>query len=121
MSQPNSQPLDLNQLAHARFREAFGESRTVGEGEQWSLMPAYPGNRINIVLNGTRNGAALWIFDPHDPEGAVSASITEARQINELIEQLHERVRRASQFPPQRHQSATPRRDQQRDPQPQLP
>ena len=90
---------DLNAFVHARFREVFGKPhRSEGEGEQWMFKPqATFRSVIHVFLNGNPAGLGIWIFDPNDHGNAVlNTPITHKGQVDELISQIHERVKRAA-------------------------
>ena len=89
----------LYSLVHARFREAFGPPQKMqGDGEQWTLKPDRKyANTIHVLLNGTRDGPGVWIFDPHDPvNGVKNTPIKNPRQIGELITLIQSRLDMAS-------------------------
>ena len=94
-----SNAFELNVFVHARFREVFGPShKTEGEGEQWALKPpATFMSVIHVFLNGNSGGLGVWIFDPNDHGNTVlNTRITHTGQVDELIKQIHERVKRAA-------------------------
>jgi hypothetical protein len=85
----------LYTLVHARFRHAFGPPKNaVGGGEQWTLQPNRKyANTIHVLLNGTRDGPGVWVFDPHDRvNGVKNTPIREAREIGELISLIQSRL-----------------------------
>ena len=95
----SSEPQSLQALLDARFREAFGEPQhSPNQDDQWSFRPtSAEGLRINVVMNGTRDGPAVWVFDPNDSQfGVGRTSITQADQIDGLIQHIRDRVDRAS-------------------------
>ena len=94
---PNT--FELNVFVHARFREIFGKPhRSEGQGEQWTLKPHDTFRTvIHVFLNGTLAGPGVWIFDPTDRGSTVlNTPITHMGQVDELISQIHERVKRAA-------------------------
>jgi len=69
----------------------------MGKDDHWRLQGSPSQLPINVLLNGTRDMPALWIFDAFDREdGVFSASITREDQVGDLIVQIHERVKRAA-------------------------
>ena len=87
----------LDTLAHARFRECFGLPRNwQGGGEQWSLIPAPGVVGVHVMLNGTHDGPVVWVFDPHDHSSVVNYVIRKHAEIDEVITELQERVKRAA-------------------------
>jgi hypothetical protein len=86
----------LHNYVDERFREAFGEPHTsMGKDDHWRLQGSSSTLPINVLLNGTRDIPALWVFDSHDEAGVFSASITREDQVHDLIKQIQERVKRA--------------------------
>lgn len=90
---------DLHKYVHARFRAAFGQPQNVlGPDEHWSFRSSPTALPINVLVNGTLETPAVWVFDSHDrDDGVVTASITRESQIDGLIRQIQERVKRAAQ------------------------
>jgi hypothetical protein len=89
----------LHAFVHAQFREAFGTPLNVeGGGEQWTLTPnAAYSSAIHVVLNGTRQGPGVWVFDPFDPKDGVENSLVkEPRDVSELINLIQLRLSMAT-------------------------
>jgi hypothetical protein len=56
---------------------------------------------INLLLNGTRDIPALWIFDAGDGgDGVFSTSITCEGEVDEIINRIQDRVKRAARNDP---------------------
>jgi signal transduction histidine kinase len=89
----------LHSLLHSRFQEVFGPAHhDLYDTEQWSLVPLSGQGAINVLLNGTRMGPLVWVFDAHDKQsGARHFAVTEERHIDELIEQLQNKLMLADQ------------------------
>lgn len=89
---------DLHKYVHTRFRAAFGQPQNVlGPDEHWSFRST-SSLPINVLVNGTLDTPAVWVFDSHDRgDGVVTASITRESQVDDLIRQIQERVKRAAQ------------------------
>jgi len=88
------------QEVHARFCEAFGPPhQTLGKDFHWALRDSEAALPVNVLMNGTMETAALWIFDPvKDPVLAVYRTfITHASQIDETIKDIRHRMKRAEQ------------------------
>ncbi|MCI0363804.1 MAG: hypothetical protein L0219_07975 [Phycisphaerales bacterium] len=87
----------LHLYVHGRFREAFGEPQhTLGNDDHWSLRSSGSEMSINVLLNGTLETPAVWVFDPHDPDDEVYKKlITENQQADDIITQLHARLKHA--------------------------
>jgi hypothetical protein len=93
MSKPS---VSLHGYVDARFREAFGKPHTsMGQDDHWRLEGSASPLPIDVLLNGTRDIPALWVFDAHDgANGVFSASITQEDQVDDLIARIEERVHR---------------------------
>ncbi len=94
-----SEPIDLQALAHAKFQEAFGKphNRQSG-GDHWSLRPFENANVIHVMLNGTRLGPNVWVFDPHDQDdGIFNSMIDSVHQIEASICKIRDRLESATQ------------------------
>ena len=91
-----SEHSNLDAIAHARFREAFGEpQRTMGSGEQWAFQTVH-GSDIHVMVNGTVAGPGVWVFDPNDSvHGVLNVTLKSEAQVDEFIQKIHERVKRA--------------------------
>ena len=88
------------QEVHTRFCETFGPPhQTLGKDFHWALRLSDTARPVNILMNGTRETAAVWIFDPVlDPAQAVySIFIDEALHIDEVIKLINDRMKRADQ------------------------
>ena len=88
----------LHTYVDARFTEAFGKPHnTMGHDDHWRLESASAGP-INILLNGTQEIPALWVFDARDAD-VFKSTITWESQVAGLIIQIQERVERAANLP----------------------
>jgi hypothetical protein len=94
MSESPSPASSLHTFVDARFREAFGQPHnTMGGDDHWRLLGSPSQMAINIVVNGTRDVPAVWVFDGHaDGKGVFSASITNQDQVADLIVRIQDRV-----------------------------
>jgi hypothetical protein len=112
-------PSALHQHVHQRFRELFGEpDNTLGRDDHWSLKPDGPKRAsINVLVNGTVENPAIWVFDPHSKnDGVMRQLISHESELEEIIKLIHDRVRRAaarrlgesSSMGPTQSQSVTP-------------
>ena len=94
MPQPSS---SLHQFVDDKFLKAFGKPHTsMGKDDHWRLQASPAHLPINVLLNGTREIPALWVFDAHDEKGVFNTSITHENQVDDLIVQIQTRVRRAA-------------------------
>jgi hypothetical protein len=91
---------DLHNYVHTRFRAAFGQPQNIlGPDEHWSLRSSPSALPINVLVNGTLETPAVWVFDSHDrDDGVLKAFITRESQVDFLITQIQERVKRAAQL-----------------------
>jgi hypothetical protein len=94
----SKQPADLNTLVRARLREAFGTPEpSIGRDDLWSIAPRPQASPIRVLLNGMRGRPAVWLLDPHDlATGVTGMAITNAREIELVIAQIKQRVRKAA-------------------------
>jgi hypothetical protein len=81
-----------------RFRAAFGEpDNTLGTDCHWGLRPRPDLDCINVLLNGSLEEPALWVFDPHaKSDGMMKAFFTSLDHVDALIRQIQGRVAHAS-------------------------
>jgi len=91
----------LHTQLHMRFQEAFGPPHhDLYDTEQWSLTSAGEQGAIHVLLNGTRMGPLVWVFDPKSKQNAARHfAVTQEEQIDDLIEQLKGHVAGAPQPP----------------------
>jgi signal transduction histidine kinase len=84
----------LHSLLHSRFQEVFGPpDHDLWDSEQWSLTDASGTGTVNVLLNGTRQGPLVWMFYSQDDRSvAEHFAVTREEQIDQLIEQLGQRV-----------------------------
>ena len=92
-----SQESSISNYVHERFQEAFGPPHnTLGKDAHWRFQSSPDAIPINVLLYGTFENAAIWVFDAHDRNDSVfSASITHKDQVNEILRQIQQRVKRA--------------------------
>src|SRR5688572_13921265 len=89
----------MHKLIHDRLREHFGEpDNSLGRDDHWALKPHGPLNvSINVLVNGSAELPAVWIFDPHSRQEPVfRASIKDEEDLHKLIKQLEHRLERAA-------------------------
>jgi hypothetical protein len=100
-----AEPSALHNVVHKRFREVFGEPQSVlGREDHWSFKPTVPYSAaINVLVNGTAELPAIWVFDPHQPDdGVLRVAIKDEQMIEDIISKIQERIRRASRDEPKR-------------------
>ncbi len=94
MSDSSSQ---LHALVHERFLAAFGPpDSSLGRDDHWSLKPSSSTLRINVLVNGTANNPAVWVFDPNDNrDGVLRTIITDEDTLNKLVATIQQRIDQA--------------------------
>jgi hypothetical protein len=97
MSRPSS-PL-LNHM-YTRFREVFGTPSTMLElDSQWTLRPDSNPSApaLFLMVNGSYEKPAVWVFDPYDGGDNVWRTAVEAESdVNMIIKVIQDRVAAAS-------------------------
>lgn len=89
----SSQTLILQSI-HSRFRDAFGQPySTLGMDSQWTLRPHPEAPAIFVLVNGSHEKPATWIFDPYNAvdnvwRHAISSEAEVARAIQEVRKRL---------------------------------
>jgi hypothetical protein len=82
---------------HARFREVFGApGSTLALDSQWSLRsdPAAPA--IFLLVNGSYEKPAVWVFDPYASDNVWRTSITRNEEVDEAIKEILRRTASAA-------------------------
>jgi hypothetical protein len=91
----------LHERVHARFKEVFGEpdNRLAGD-HHWSLRrQEHPLHTlsINVLVNGSAQMPAVWVFDPYDhKDGVMRVGIKDEDHIEQVIAEVEARVERAA-------------------------
>ena len=88
----------ITDFVQTRFAEAFGPPHNIlGRDSHWKFQAAPAALAINILLNGTRDVPALWLFDAHQlADGVYSASITDRDQVDGIIKLIRARIQDAA-------------------------
>ena len=88
----------ISKIVHARFREAFGKPhRSMGKDDHWSLQANPMKAPIYVLVNGTTEKPAIWIFDTHSKlDGVISKTVTNEDELHDIITQIQERVKRVA-------------------------
>jgi signal transduction histidine kinase len=82
---------------HQRFREAFGPANhDLYDTEQWSLIPSTGHGAINVLLNGTRQGPLVWVFDSRGTKSPQHFAVKQHDDIDALIKELTSQVTSAN-------------------------
>lgn len=73
-------------------------SRTTRWGDHWSLRPDGPYRAsINVLVNGTAEVPAIWVFDPHvKNDGVLRSVIKNEDELMEIVKQIKDRLDRAA-------------------------
>jgi hypothetical protein len=92
----------LLEYIHACFREHFGDpNSTLARDSQWSLRshrdPRAPS--IFILVNGSHEKPAAWIFDPYDGiDGVWKCLIGQEADVDRAIQEIKRRLAIAAQW-----------------------
>ena len=94
-------------LAHInqRFAEVFGApDNAPGRENHWALKPdGLSRAAINVLVDGSREVASVWVFDPHvQDDGVITKAIKTEADLHDIIKQIQDRVQRAGQTAPTR-------------------
>lgn len=85
---PGSTPLLV--YIHMRFREAFGEPYSMlALDSQWSLRSHPEAPAIFVLVNGSYEKPAVWLFDPYAADNVWRTSITSNEEVDQAIERVH--------------------------------
>ncbi len=92
-----SKPTPLLLHLHSKFREVLGEPSSMLElDSQWSLRAAPKAPAIFVLVNGSYEKPAVWIFDPFAAENVWRTSITSEWEVDDALSDIQSRVRAAS-------------------------
>jgi hypothetical protein len=88
----------LHKFVHKRFREIFGDpDNALGRDDHWALKPSPYQASINVLVNGTSEAPAVWVFDPHVPnDGVLRKLIKSESEIEELVKHIQKRIEQAA-------------------------
>lgn len=88
---PASSPL-LGYL-HSAFRAEFGDPTSMLElDSQWSLRSEPQAPAIFILVNGSYEKPAVWIFDPYEGDNVWRTSITSTTEVDDAISIIKARM-----------------------------
>ncbi len=91
MSDSASSPLLA--YVHSQFREAFGQPSSMLElDSQWSLRSEPQAPAIFILVNGSYEKPAVWIFDPYEADNVWRTSITSTTEVDDAISIIKARM-----------------------------
>jgi hypothetical protein len=95
----------LLEYIHARFREIFGEPMSMlARDSQWSLRASanLRAPTIFVLVNGSHEKPATWIFDPYDSANSVwQRSISTNEHVEEAIVEIRKRLAAAAHWYPE--------------------
>jgi hypothetical protein len=93
-----SESSSIHSLLQQRFAAVFGAPhRTVGKDSQWSLTPRSKTAAINVLINGSPEFPAIWVFDPHDLQDGVGRfALTSKAEVDSIIAGIEQRLKRAA-------------------------
>lgn len=81
---------------HTRFREVLGEPSSMLElDSQWTIRCDPLAPAIFILVNGSYEKPAVWIFDPYAAENVWRTSITSLGQVDDALATIGARVEMA--------------------------
>ena len=82
---------------HDTFRAALGEPSSMLElDSQWSLRADPRAPAIFVLVNGSYEKPAVWIFDPFAAENVWRTSITSKEEVNAALELINKRTASAA-------------------------
>jgi len=82
---------------HTRFREVFGEPYTTLElDSQWSIRSSPEVPAIFLLVNGSYEKPAVWIFDPYTAENVWRTSVTSDAEVDAAIVEIKRRTTAAA-------------------------
>jgi hypothetical protein len=90
----------IHQTVHKRFKEVFGPpSSALGRDDHWSLKLSVPkAPAISVLVNGTAEIPAVWVFDPHvENDGVMRVAVHDEATLNDTITKVLDRVKAANQ------------------------
>ena len=86
----------IQDYLRSQFREAFGQPHhTMGHDDHWKLQSSST-LAINVLVNGSPEKPAVWIFDTHTRDnGVYSRTVVSNEQVDDVIALIKERVKSA--------------------------
>lgn len=88
----------LLRYIHSRFRESFGmPGATLVDDSQWTLRPDGRAPAIFLLVNGSAEKPAVWVFDPYDGDNNVwRSSINQESEVDLAIAEICRRMESAT-------------------------
>jgi len=93
-SAPDPAPIGSPLLTyiHAKFREVLGEPYSMLVlDSQWSIRSAPLAPAIFVLVNGSYEKPAVWIFDPYTADNVWRTSITSNGEVDEALAEIGRR------------------------------
>ena len=92
---PDAAPLLI--YIHSRFREAFGApSSMLALDSQWTLRSQAGAPAIFVLVNGSYEKPAVWVFDPYTSDNVWRTSIISNEEVDLAIEEIQRRTSAAA-------------------------
>ena len=87
----------LLKYIHSRFRTVFGEPySTLAMDSQWTLKPHPDAPAIFILVNGSHEKPATWVFDPyHSIDNVWRNAVTDEKDVDSAIALINTRLANA--------------------------
>lgn len=87
----------LLEYIHSKFREVFGDPSSMLElDSQWTIRTEPRAPAIFVLVNGSYEKPAVWIFDPYEAENVWRTSITSNEQVDQAIGVIRGRIKSAA-------------------------
>ena len=94
----------FHQQVHLRLIREFGEpTNELGKDHQWTLRPAPMHASIHVLVNGSVDQPAIWVFDPHDyKDGIFRAYIKDMDHLESIIKSIRVRLEASAKATPRK-------------------
>ena len=94
---PGDERSPLLVYIHAKFREVLGEpSTTLVLDSQWSIRSDPRAPAIFVLVNGSYEKPAVWVFDPYTADNVWRTSITCQGEVDSALEEIGRRAATAA-------------------------
>jgi hypothetical protein len=87
----------LHNYVHGRFVEVLGNpDDSLGRDDHWALQIGPDKPAINVLLNGSAEVPAVWVFDPHSKFDDVMRSAIQYKvHVEDVLVDIQQRLARA--------------------------